>query len=183
MVTWLNTPFADVIKAAENIYGEINCNIQINPALYLEEKAYGATTFTDEGNVIIELDGNTSVVNLIEILAHELAHVVTPDDVEHGQRWEKAFDSIFKEYKRYCKEKYNVGKENYMYKIIEPNGDVDLDNITWEVLRECLIETLTSRNATHEDREKIEMELLKLKSKEDYTVYFEDKEVFTVVRM
>ena len=183
MVTWLNTPLQDVIKSAENIYGEIDCKIQINPALYLEEKAYGATTFTDEGNVIIELDGNTSVVNLIEVLAHELAHVVTPDDIEHGQMWEKAFDSIFKEYKRYCKEKYNVGKENHMYKIIELNGDIDLDNITWEVLRECLIETLTSRYATHEDIEEIEIELSKLKSGDEYVVCFDDKEVFTVVKI
>ena len=33
-----------------------------------------------------------------ELLAHELAHVATPEDTEHGESWSAASEAIFKKY-------------------------------------------------------------------------------------
>lgn len=107
MIKWFNTPFEDVIQSATNIYGELNCEIGFNPKLHCEEEAYGVTQWCEDGTVVVQLDADTSITHLIEILAHELAHVIIGKDEEHTEKWEKAFDNIFKEYNRYCKEKYN----------------------------------------------------------------------------
>lgn len=38
------------------------------------------------------------------MLAHELAHVATPEDQTHGDAWRAAFDRIFEEYNRIAPE-------------------------------------------------------------------------------
>ena len=40
------------------------------------------------------------VLDAVEILSHELAHVAVGADHEHDEVWEAAFDAIFKEYNR-----------------------------------------------------------------------------------
>lgn len=109
MITWLNTPFEDVIQATKNLYGDINCEILIDPELATEEECYGMTQWIEDGRVLITLDGRTSIERLIEILGHELAHVVVDrtEKDDHGQIWEEVFDNIFKEYNRYCERKYS----------------------------------------------------------------------------
>lgn len=108
MVQWGNTPFDDVIQAALNLYPDIECEIYFVQDLKERENAYGATQFCDDGTIYIELDANTTVVHLIEILAHELAHVVVnrSEEDDHGEKWEKVFEEIFQEYNRYGEEKY-----------------------------------------------------------------------------
>lgn len=106
MVKWLNTPFDDVIQAAKNIYGDIECEIEIGQGLQKEQKAYGVTNWCEDGRIIITLDADTPYVHLMETLAHELAHVVVGANHEHDEVWEKAFDNINKEYDRYGEQKY-----------------------------------------------------------------------------
>lgn len=43
---------------------------------------------------LVSVDVRTPVSGAIEILAHELAHAVTPSDHEHGSQWRAAFDAI-----------------------------------------------------------------------------------------
>lgn len=47
---------------------------------------------------------NIPVCDCAEILAHELAHVAVGVEEDHGEKWEKAFDSIFSEYNRIADE-------------------------------------------------------------------------------
>lgn len=49
---------------------------------------------------LVPLSSSLQAVNMGEILAHELAHVVTPDDIDHGADWDKAFSAIQAEYFR-----------------------------------------------------------------------------------
>ena len=53
------------------------------------------------------VDGSTPIVCISaeapisaapELLAHELAHVATPEDTEHGESWSAASEAIFKKY-------------------------------------------------------------------------------------
>lgn len=107
MITWLNTPFEDVIQATRNLYGDFDCEIEWDNKLKEEEKVYGVTTFFPNGKVIITLDAKTEVETQVETLGHELAHVIVGHEVEHGAEWEEVFDNIFKEYNRYCERKYS----------------------------------------------------------------------------
>ncbi|WP_243156126.1 hypothetical protein [Clostridium sp. C2-6-12] len=67
-----------------------------------------------------------------------------------------------------------------MYKIIEVNGDkVSLDN---EEFKDYLVEALRSRGAKIEDIEEVKEDIHKLKSNEKHTVYFDAKEVFTLIK-
>lgn len=47
----------------------------------------------------------------VEIFAHELAHVATPEDREHGGAWKAAFDRIFEEYNRIAQDLFGEGGE------------------------------------------------------------------------
>lgn len=47
----------------------------------------------------------------VEIFAHELAHVATPEDREHGEAWKAAFDRIFEEYNRIAQDLFGEGGE------------------------------------------------------------------------
>lgn len=110
MITWFNTPFQDVIDATLRLCPNTKCQVGFEQDLQEKEGAYGATQFCEDGTIYIELDANTSVVNLIEILAHELAHVIINrvEEDDHGEEWERVFEEIFKEYNRYCNEKYEL---------------------------------------------------------------------------
>ena len=58
----------------------------------------GCTTFPDDGTLpLIEVAGHIQAEAVPEILAHELAHIVTVGD-EHGPEWKKAFEAIYSKY-------------------------------------------------------------------------------------
>ena len=107
MIKWLNTPLDDVIKSAENIYGDLECSIVIGQGLMQEETAYGMTSFNDDGTVSVVLDAEQTYSTMMETLAHELAHVIRgKENATHDEHWQSVFDNIFNEYNRYGKEKY-----------------------------------------------------------------------------
>lgn len=59
------------------------------------EAMVGCTTFPDDGTLpLIEVAGHIPAGAVPEVLAHELAHIVTVGD-EHGPEWKKAFEAIY----------------------------------------------------------------------------------------
>ena len=98
-----NDPFALVARAFKNLYPERVYLAQIAPDVVDEagNAACGSTTFPDDGSPpIVEVSGEIPIAGGIEIFAHELAHVATPEDQDHGEAWQTAFDRIFEEYNR-----------------------------------------------------------------------------------
>lgn len=98
-----NDPFALVARAFKNLYSEREYIAYIVPEVVDEEgnAVFGATTFPDDGSTpIVELSGDNPILRGIEIFAHELAHIATPEDQDHGEKWECAFNRIFEEYNR-----------------------------------------------------------------------------------
>lgn len=76
---FLNDPFAMVWQAFQNLYPDKNCDVYWDPNLQPDEagkSVYGVTVFNDDGKVLVFVDAMISVNNAVEILAHELAHVV-----------------------------------------------------------------------------------------------------------
>lgn len=98
-----NDPFALVAQAFNNLYPERVYLAQIAPDVVDDDgnTAYGVTTFPNDGTPpLVEVSENISIEHAVEIFAHELAHVATPEDGNHGEAWRTAFDRIFEEYNR-----------------------------------------------------------------------------------
>lgn len=65
------------------------------------ETVYGLCEFDeDTGAITIYIDSDLSIVNAIEIFAHELAHAAVGVDHDHDEAWETAFNALFAEYNR-----------------------------------------------------------------------------------
>ena len=74
--------------------------------------ACGVTTFPEDGSPpVVEVSGEIPIAAGVEIFAHELAHVATPEDREHGEAWKAAFDRIFEEYNRIAQDLFGEGGE------------------------------------------------------------------------
>ena len=70
------------------------------------------TTFPEDGSPpVVEVSGEIPIAAGVEIFAHELAHVATPEDREHGEAWKDAFDRIFEEYNRIAQDLFGKGGE------------------------------------------------------------------------
>lgn len=95
MFKFLN-PLQYMIDAFEDLYPDIlkkEVVVQFHPKL--PDGIYGEAVFDDYNKpMIINIDYNINTENATEILAHELAHIVYPDD-DHGEKWEEAFNKIF----------------------------------------------------------------------------------------
>ena len=99
-----NDLFYIVYTAANNLYSKEISKIS---GIYwypdLEDngnKVYGVTDFLDNNEIIIYIDPQLSVENAVEILAHELSHVVAGIENAHNEKWEEVFENIHKEYDR-----------------------------------------------------------------------------------
>lgn len=67
--------------------------------LKLVQHGYGLTIFPDDGSTpIVCISAEAPISAAPELLAHELAHVATPEDTEHGESWSTASEAIFKKY-------------------------------------------------------------------------------------
>ena len=99
-----NDPFYIVYTATKNLYPkeiEKVSGIYWYPNLEDEgNKVYGITDFLNDNKVVIYIDPQLSVENAVEILAHELAHVVAGVENEHNKKWEEVFENIHKEYEK-----------------------------------------------------------------------------------
>lgn len=108
----MNTPFDNdmfslIYQAFKGLYPEQErscvCYWTVEPLKDNNgNEAYGCTTFSDDGVVYVEVSAKLQVINAIEILAHELAHVAVGSEANHGEEWEHAFDAILTEYNRIC---------------------------------------------------------------------------------
>jgi predicted SprT family Zn-dependent metalloprotease len=60
----------------------------------------GVTIFPDSGGIpLILINPEIPVSGALEVMAHELAHVIVgPDKPPHGKEWKKAFAWIHREY-------------------------------------------------------------------------------------
>lgn len=98
---FINDPTAIVARAFSELYPGVEYVAQYVPDLRDETNgtAYGLTIFPDDGNTpIVCISAEAPISAAPELLAHELAHVATPEDTEHGESWSAASEAIFKKY-------------------------------------------------------------------------------------
>jgi hypothetical protein len=101
-----NNPLQEIINVSIDLFPDIlnkNIYIQFDPRLGSKETEgpYGETFLDDETkDIIVSISGNLPIIENIEILAHELSHVIVGIENEHNEAWENVFNEIFVEYSR-----------------------------------------------------------------------------------
>lgn len=97
---FLNDPSSLVAQAFAEIYPSAEYEAVLVDKITAEDgtEMVGCTTFPDDGTLpLIEVAGHIPAGAVPEVLAHELAHIVTVGD-EHGPEWKKAFEAIYSKY-------------------------------------------------------------------------------------
>lgn len=96
-------PFAVVYTAFRNLYPKNGCIVMWDGGIEddVGKEVYGETLFPEkQATPIVYINPHLSVIDAIEVLAHELAHVAAGCAADHDEEWEKAFDAIYMEYNR-----------------------------------------------------------------------------------
>ena len=99
--TYMNDPSAIVARAFAELYPGIDYHAQFVPDLCDESgnRAFGLTIFPDDGSTpIVCISAEAPISAAPELLAHELAHVATPEDKDHGEAWQTAEKAIGDKY-------------------------------------------------------------------------------------
>lgn len=94
---FINDPTAIVARAFSELYPGVEYVAQYVPDLRDETNgtAYGLTIFPDDGSTpIVCISAEAPISAAPELLAHELAHVATPEDTEHGESWSAASEAM-----------------------------------------------------------------------------------------
>lgn len=97
---FINDPTAIVARAFSELYPGVEYVAQYVPDLRDETNgtAYGLTIFPDDGSTpIVCISAEAPISAAPELLAHELAHVATPEDTEHGESWSAAIGNVIEE--------------------------------------------------------------------------------------
>jgi hypothetical protein len=91
-------PIAVVLESARALWPDMDCDIHwCEPAGHAE--GYGSTTWTDGEPPCILIRADIPMTAIVEVIAHELAHVAEPED-DHGAKWDAAFTAVQEEYNR-----------------------------------------------------------------------------------
>ena len=98
---YMNDPLAIVARAFAELYPGIDYHAQFVPDLCDESgnRAFGLTIFPDDNSTpIVCISAEAPISAAPELLAHELAHVATPEDRDHGEAWKAAEKAIGDKY-------------------------------------------------------------------------------------
>lgn len=86
-----NSLYEIVIDVATRIKPDIDCDIFF--ANRMKRRKKGLTVFPENKSRT-----KIFIKHGLEILAHELAHVICPEDDKHGDNWERTFSVIQQNY-------------------------------------------------------------------------------------
>lgn len=92
-------PFAIIYKAFRNIYPDARVDY-IQWVEEVEEDCCGWTDFNDDGTVLVYVLATQNIIQAVDVLAHELAHVAVGAGFGHNKEWQSAFSAIYDEYNR-----------------------------------------------------------------------------------
>jgi hypothetical protein len=109
MINFIN-PLDIVIEAYKNLYGdEKTIYVQFNPHIkkILFFGHWGETEFFEDNKIIISLSPHLKLPYILEILAHELAHVAAGIHQQHNQVWENCFERIRVEFDKIYLEEFD----------------------------------------------------------------------------
>lgn len=93
--SFINDPLHVIFRAAEELWPDIEFEIQYNHELNTDNNEFGCTLFPDDGSIaVIDINPELTVTQQIEIIGHEIAHVKAGKAAEHNEVWEGYFEEI-----------------------------------------------------------------------------------------
>lgn len=94
-VKLLFDPFGLVLEVFNELYPQHECEVIFGSRM--PEATFGYTDFAQSPPWII-VGFDIPMAGVVEVLAHELAHVVAGLEADHGPEWEAAFNAIHNRY-------------------------------------------------------------------------------------
>ena len=103
MFKFVNNPFDVIMYVINKLYPFFEADIimlEVEDFLELTngENGWGVTSFIDGKKPLITFRADLPCFAFMEIVAHEVAHVIAGVDAGHGKLWEQEFEKINKEY-------------------------------------------------------------------------------------
>lgn len=72
-----------------------------------QKKALGVTEFPDDGTFpVVWVCCDQTVMQAMDILSHELAHVAAGTEADHGPEWEKIYANLYEAYCQKMKDRF-----------------------------------------------------------------------------
>lgn len=93
----VNDPFRRIIRIVRGRYPKTKARIHFVEQRTIKGCA-GKTLFPDNGHPEVVISASIPVWGAVDVLAHELAHVVAGPKAKHGPRWRKVFKWIHGEW-------------------------------------------------------------------------------------
>lgn len=101
----VNDPFRLLIKIAKDKYPHLKAKVAFTnemPKHGMKKEPCGVTLWPEgAGTPEILIHAGIPVSGAVEVLAHEIAHLIAGHDSKHGPKWRKAFNWM---HRRYCEE-------------------------------------------------------------------------------
>lgn len=104
-MSFINDPFSIIDDVAKELNPDVNYISFLDPSikfkkfLFVRHGACGYTLFPSDGDVPeIHISTNIPFEAMPETYAHEVAHVLTPEDKDHGEQWNDTFAEMQKRY-------------------------------------------------------------------------------------
>ena len=123
-----NDMFSFVFKAFKKLYPhkKFECAWEPEPMKSKSgQDLLGLTTFYDDGSATVDISIDLKIMDAVEILKHELAHVAVGYEENHGPKWQKAFDKIQREANKIANKK--IGEESVVVNVISGKSYVGGD--------------------------------------------------------
>lgn len=103
MFRLLFDPVSLILTVANKLYPGHDVEIYVVDELPQDESSpvYGMTSFPETSGVpVIGISAELPLSSTMEVIAHEIAHVVAGKDADHDEQWEEVFLSLHAEYMR-----------------------------------------------------------------------------------
>jgi len=96
MIIILNDPIQTLVDTINDLYPDVNCEIQYNPDL--NEKVSEIWMSEENGN-LININPYIPFTAIVETIAHEFSHIVSKskDNIHNGE-WRETLNNINKKY-------------------------------------------------------------------------------------
>lgn len=99
-VEFVNDPFAVILEAFARRHPTRSARVELVEGLHEEAGVWGQAWIPDDAAAIpeIQIDADAPIRAVVELLSHELAHVATPHDGDHGPAWQFSFEELHADY-------------------------------------------------------------------------------------
>lgn len=89
--------YIDPVKKLISIFekGHPDINAQVDFVTGIDHKKFlGETCFADDGKIYVQVSINQTMIQIVDVLAHELAHVGAGPAADHGEKWQLEYDEL-----------------------------------------------------------------------------------------